>query len=64
MDSELAQLEAQIEELIGLHNRLKADNVGLRGRVAQLDAENRQLEAKLKLAVDRLEALLDKLPEA
>ncbi|WP_341643509.1 hypothetical protein [Thauera sp. SDU_THAU2] len=64
MDSELAQLEAQIEELIGLHNRLKADNVGLHGCVAQLDAENRQLEAKLRLAVDRLEALLDKLPEA
>jgi hypothetical protein len=64
MDSELAQLEAQLEQLISLHNRTRAENVGLHGRVAQLDAENRQLAAKLKLAVDRLDALLDKLPEA
>lgn len=64
MDSELAQLEAQLEQLISLHDRGKAENIGLHGRVTQLDAENRQLAAKLKRAIERLEALLDKLPEA
>ncbi len=64
MDIELAQLETQLEQLIGLYGRLKADNSGLRGRVAQLEADNRKLSAKLGLAAERLEALLDKLPEA
>lgn len=64
MDIELAQLETQLEQLINLHDRLKAENIGLHGRVTQLDAENRQLAAKLKRAIERLEALLDKLPEA
>ena len=63
MDIELAQLETQLEQLINLHDRLKAD-IGLRGRVAQLEAENRQLSAKLKGVAERLETLLDKLPEA
>ena len=64
MDIELAQLETQLEQLINLHDRLKADNIGLRGRVAQLEAEHRQLSAKLKGVAERLETLLDKLPEA
>lgn len=64
MDIELAQLETQLEQLINLHDRLKVDNIGLRGRVAQLEAENRQLSAKLKGVAERLETLLDKLPEA
>lgn len=64
MDTELAQLETQLEHLISLHTRLKADNTGLRARVTQLEADNRRLSAKLALATERLEALLDKLPEA
>lgn len=64
MDIELAQLETQLEQLINLHDRLKAENIGLHGRVAQLEAENRQLSAKLKRVAERLEVLLEKLPEA
>ncbi|AVR89708.1 hypothetical protein [Thauera aromatica] len=64
MDTELAQLEAQLEQLISLYDRLKADNAELRGRVARLEAENRQLSDKVRLAADRIEALLDHLPEA
>lgn len=64
MDIELAQLENQLEQLISLHDRLKASNVGLSGRVAPLEAENRVLSTKLRHAAERLEALLDKLPEA
>jgi len=64
MDTELAQLEAQLEQLISLYDHLKADNAELRGRVARLEAENRQLSDKVRLAADRIEALLDHLPEA
>ena len=64
METDLAQLESQLEKIIGRYGRLKADNSGLHGRVAQLEADNRKLSAKLKLATERLEAMLDKLPEA
>ncbi|APR04522.1 hypothetical protein [Thauera chlorobenzoica] len=64
MDTELAQLEAQLEQLISVYDRLKADNAELRGRVARLEAENHQLSDKVRLAADRIEALLDNLPEA
>ncbi len=64
MDTELAQLESRIEQLVSLYGRLKADNVELRGRLARLDAENRRLSDKLELATGKLVALLDKLPEA
>ena len=64
METELAQLENQLEQLIGRYGRLKADNSGLNGRVAQLEADNRKLAAKLRLAAELLEVVLDKLPEA
>lgn len=64
MDTELAQLEAQLEDLISHYERLKADNAALRGRVVQLEGENRRLSDKVRVAADRLEGLLDKLPEA
>lgn len=64
MDTELAQLEAQLEQLISLYDRLKADNAELCGHVARLEAENRQLSDKVRLAAERIEALLDNLPEA
>ncbi|MCK6398924.1 hypothetical protein [Thauera aminoaromatica] len=64
MDTELAQLEAQLEHLISLYERLKADNAALRGRVVQLEGENRRLSDKVRVAADRLAGLLDKLPEA
>ncbi len=64
MDTELAQLEAQLEQLINHYERLKGDNVALRGRVARLEADNRKLAEKVRFAADRLEGLLEKLPEA
>ncbi|MBR0566803.1 hypothetical protein J5J83_11835 [Azoarcus sp. L1K30] len=64
MDAELTRLESQIEQLISQHGELKAGNRELRTRVARLEAENHQLAAKVKLATEKLEALLAKLPEA
>ncbi|WP_297364957.1 hypothetical protein [Thauera sp.] len=64
METELAQLEAQLEHMISQYGRLKNDNAALRSRVVQLEGENRRLSDKVRLAADRLESLLDKLPEA
>jgi cell division protein ZapB len=64
MDAELTQLETQVEQLIGLYESLKAENRELRSRVGRLEADNRSLSDKVKLAADKLEAMLEKLPEA
>ncbi|NMG34384.1 hypothetical protein GRF61_07975 [Azoarcus sp. TTM-91] len=64
MDAELTQLETQVEQLIGLYESLKAENRELRARVGRLEADNRSLSDKVKLAADKLEAMLEKLPEA
>lgn len=64
MDAELTHLEAQLEQLISLYGALKAENLGLRTRVVKLEAENHQLADKVRRAADRLEAVLEKLPEA
>lgn len=64
MDTELSLLESQLEQLITLYGRLKTDSLELRGRVARLEAENRQLVDKLGRAAVRIETVLDKLPEA
>ncbi|MDY0071504.1 MAG: hypothetical protein RBR77_02505 [Thauera sp.] len=63
MESELAELESRLEQLITLHLRAEADNVGLRARVAELEAARRAQEAKLERALGRLDALLETLPE-
>jgi len=64
MDTELAQLEPKLEQLISLHERLRADNAELRGRVLRLETDNRQLSDKVRFAAERVESLLEKLPEA
>jgi uncharacterized coiled-coil DUF342 family protein len=64
MDAELNKLEHQIEQLIGLHESCKAEGRELRTRVARLEAENRMLAEKVKLATAKLESVLEQLPEA
>jgi len=64
MDAELSKLENQVEQLIGLYEACKADGRELRARVVRLEAENRALADKVRLATSRLESLLEKLPEA
>ncbi|NMG73842.1 hypothetical protein [Aromatoleum diolicum] len=64
MDAELNKLENQVEQLIGLYESDKAASRELRTRVARLEAENRVLAEKVKLATAKLESLLAQLPEA
>lgn len=64
METDIAHLETQLEHLIGLFESGKTELRNLHGRVATLEADNRQLAEKLRLASEKLESLLDRLPEA
>lgn len=64
MDAEISKLENQVEQLIGLYEACKAEGRELRTRVGRLEAENRVLADKVTFATERLERLLEKLPEA
>ncbi|WP_332674392.1 hypothetical protein [Aromatoleum sp.] len=64
MDAELNKLEHQLEQLIGLYESGKVEARELRTRVARLEADNRVLADKVRLATEKLEALLGQLPEA
>ncbi|THF56259.1 hypothetical protein [Pseudothauera rhizosphaerae] len=63
MEEELTQLEHRIEEIVTLYEGVKAENRELRGRVAKLEADNRAHAEKLRLATDKLESLLARLPQ-
>lgn len=64
MDAELSKLEHQLEQLIGLFQASRAEARELGARVARLEADNRNLADKVRLATERLEAVIEKLPES
>jgi cell division protein ZapB len=63
MDAEMAALEERIRQAVDLCQRLRGENSDLRQRVAQLQSENRQLADKITSARQRLEGLLEQIPE-
>jgi cell division protein ZapB len=63
MDAELQALEDRIRQAVELCQRLRIENTELRQRVAQLQSENRQLADKITGARERLEGLLEQIPE-
>jgi cell division protein ZapB len=63
MDAELVALEERIRQAVDLCQRLRGENSDLRQRVAQLQIENRQLAEKITAARERLEGLLEQIPE-
>jgi len=63
MDAELEALEERIRQAVDLCRRLRGENSDLRQRVAQLQNENRQLADKITSARERLEGLLEQIPE-
>ncbi len=63
MISELDALEGKIEQALALVHRLRAENDVLRNQLATAENERLALHQRMSAARDRLEALLDKLPE-
>ena len=63
MDAEMVALEERIRQAVDLCHRLRGENSDLRQRLAQLQSENRQLADKITSARERLEGLLEQIPE-
>lgn len=64
MDMELRQLEDKLAQLIDFCQQLRGENHELRQQLAQEQNQNKTLSDKLDGARDRLEALLNQIPEA
>ena len=63
MDRDLFALEERIEQFITLCQNLRTENQELRTRVAGLEVERNRLNEKIETACDRLESLLERMPE-
>lgn len=63
MNTELEVLEAKIEQVVALVQHLRAENEVLRNQMAAAEAERLHLRQTMTLARERLEGLVDKLPE-
>ena len=63
MNTELEALESKVEQVVALVHQLRAENEVLRNQIAAAEAERLQLRQKMNAARDRLEGLMDKLPE-
>ena len=63
MDTELEALEAKVEQVVALVGQLRAENEALRSQIAAGEAERNELRQKMTAARERLEGLLEKLPE-
>lgn len=63
MNTELEALEIKVEQALELIYQLQAENEVLRNRIAAADTERLDLRHKIAAARERLETLMDKLPE-
>lgn len=64
MDADLSTLEQKIEKVVAFCQALREENRQLRGRVADLEDEKQALAGKIDTTRARLEALMERLPEA
>jgi len=55
------QLEKRVDELIDTCRRLKQENQGLRTHEADLADANRRMQEKMRLARERIEAMIGRL---
>lgn len=63
MEADLKALEDKVSQLLGLCQQMRTENLGLRQELAQAQDEIRQLKENMALAGERLEALIEGLPE-
>jgi cell division protein ZapB len=63
MDADLKSLEHKLSQFVELCQRLRADNQQLRQELATAVSSNQQLTEKIGTATNRLESLLNQIPE-
>jgi len=63
MEAELATLNEKINQLIELCRRLRTENTDLRQKIAKTSSENKSTTEKISRAKNRLEILLNQIPE-
>lgn len=63
MNTELEALEAKIEQVVALVYQLRAENEVLKNQIAAAEVERLHLRQTMTAARERLEGLMDKLPE-
>jgi len=63
MDADLKSLEHKLSQFVELCQRLRADNQQLRQQLASAVSSNQQLTEKIGTATNRLESLLNQIPE-
>ena len=63
MDADLKALEQKLTQFVEVCQRLRADNQQLRQQLASAVSSNQQLTEKIGTATNRLESLLNQIPE-
>lgn len=63
MEADLKALEQKLTQFVELCQRLRTDNQQLRQQLASAMSDNKALSEKIGTAADRLENLLNQIPE-
>ncbi len=63
MEADLKALEQKLGQFVELAQRLRVDNLQLRQQLASAMSDNKQLTEKIGTATNRLESLLNQIPE-
>ena len=63
MEADLKALEQKLGQFVELCQRLRQDNLQLRQQLASAMSDNQQLSEKIGTATNRLESLLNQIPE-
>lgn len=63
MNTEIEALESKVDQIVEVVHQLRAENEVLRNQIAAAEAERLNLRQKMTSARERLEGLLEKLPE-
>ncbi|ABE48394.1 hypothetical protein [Methylobacillus flagellatus] len=63
MNADLIMLEEKLTQLISLCQLLRAENLELRQELVRCQDDSKQLKENMELASQRLQALIERLPE-
>ncbi|MFL9611327.1 hypothetical protein ACKF11_14705 [Methylobacillus sp. Pita2] len=63
MNADLITLEEKLARLISLCQLLRAENLELRQELVRSQDDNKQMKENMELASQKLQALIERLPE-